>query len=289
MLSRLTKSGVFWMIVSTLAAAVMQLFIRLSGDNVSVFLQIFARNLLGIFVAGCFIRREKLPVLGPLKLQPFLLARSLAGFIGLVTLFYASRLGNLADVTIIQRTSPFFTTLFSVLFLRERTKLPQWLALAAVFTGGLIAANPTFTSSALPMLLAFACALLNGVAYTLLAWFKDKVPAMTVVMHFSVTSVALSLPLVLRDPQPLSARDVVILFLIAASGNLCVVGLTLAYRLSPASEVSIYDQLGIVMSLLLGWIFLNQVPTVNTIVGGCIVVAASTLIFFYNKLRHSAK
>lgn len=287
MFRRLTKSGVFWMILSVVAGSAMQLFIKLSGENVTVFLQIFARNLLGVFVAGAFLLREGVkPLFGEKKYQRFLFARSLAGFLGLVTFFASTRLGNLADVTIVNRTGPFFTTLFSVLFLKERTKLPQWAALAVVFIGGIIAANPTFTTQAFPMLLAFICAVLNGVAYTLLSFFRDKVHPMTVVLHFSATCVALSLPFVLASWKPIPAGDVLILFIIAVLGNLCVVSLTMAYRMAPASEVAIYDQLSIVTSLLLGWIVLNQVPGRNTLAGGAIVITASTLIYFYNRRCH---
>ena len=287
MLRRLTKSGVFWMIVSVVGGSLMQLFIKLSSENVSVFLQIFTRNLLGIATAGVFLAREGVkPVLGPRRYQPFLFARSVTGFLGLVTFFLSTRLGNLADVTIVNRTGPFFTTLFSVLFLRERARLPQWAALAVVFIGGIIAANPTFTSDALPMLLAFTCAVLNGVAYTLLAWFKDKVHAMTVVLHFSLVSAALCLPFVIRSFRPLSGRDVLILLMIAALGNLCVVSITLAYRLTPASEVSIYDQLSIVTAVIVGWLFLGERPGINTLAGGAIVITASALIYFYNRRRH---
>lgn len=39
---------------------------------------------------------------------------------------------------------------------REKTRPPQWLVLAAVFAGCLVAANPAVTLSALPMLRGFA-------------------------------------------------------------------------------------------------------------------------------------
>ncbi len=287
LIRKLTHSGVAWMILYVLTGSLMSLCIKLSGENVTVFLQIFVRNLMGMIIALCILKRDGVkPLYGERKYQKYLFGRSLAGFLGLITYFASTRLGNLADVTIVNRTGPFFTTLFAVIFLKEKTKLPQWVALVIVFIGAVIAANPTFSSDALPMLLAFICAILNGIAYTLLTFFRDKVHPMSVILHFTTVTTVGSLPFVLATWKPIPLRDVIILLVIAAAGNLCVTALTMAYRLAPASEISIYDQLSIVTSLALGWIVLNEVPKINTLVGGAIVMTASILIFFYNRRRH---
>lgn len=283
MLSKMSRSGVFWMVTSALFFSLMQLFVKLSGPDISVYMQVLVRNLLGIFIPAAFLKKEHTSLLGTLRQQPALLMRSLVGFFGLVTFFYATRLGNLADVTIVNRTGPFFTTLFSVLFLREKAGLPQWLALTAVFAGGIIAGNPRFDTSLLPLLLAMASAILNGIAYTLLAYFKDRVHPMTVVLHFSLTSSLLSLPFVAADFHMPTARELGILLCVALTGTAGLISITLAYRCAPASEISIYDQLGIVISILLGWLFLGQVPSGSTLLGGAVVMLASTLISFYNR------
>lgn len=275
------------MIVSVTGFAFMQLFVKLSAEDMSVYLQVMVRNILGIIIAGYFVRKEGLPVFGPVAEQPYLFARSIAGFVGLVTFFYATRLGDIADATIINRTGPFFTTLFSVIFLKEKTRLPQWIALILVFCGGLIAGNPDLDSSMAPMLLALASAVCNGIAYTLLAHFKDKVPAMTVVMHFSVVCVICSLPFVIRDFTMPGPWDILMLVMIALTGCVGLISITIAYRVAPASEISIYDQLGIVMSVLIGWICLGETPSMTTLAGGLIVLTVSSCIFFYNKNKNS--
>lgn len=287
MVSGLKKSAVFWMIVSVMGFSFMQLFVKLSGEDISVYLQVLCRNALGMIIAGYYVRKEGLPVFGPAAEQPYLFARSIAGFLGLVTFFCATRLGDIAEATIINRTGPFFTTLFSVIFLKEKTRLPQWIALMLVFCGGLIAGNPGLSSSMAPMLLALASAVCNGIAYTLLAHFRDKVPAMTVVMHFSVVCVICALPFVIRAFTMPGARDILMLAMIALTGCLGLISITIAYRLAPASEISIYDQLGIVMSVLIGWICLGETPSVSTIAGGLIVLTVSSWIFFYNKNKNT--
>ena len=228
MIQKLRSSGVFWMITSACAFSLMQVFIKLTSASVSVYLQVLFRNVVGILISAIYIKKEQLLWFGSKQEQLFLFGRSIAGFLGLVTFFYASRLGNVADVTIVNRTGPFFTTLFSVIFLKERASKEQWFALSIVFLGGLIAANPSFGSSPVPMLLSLLSAVMNGSAYTLLAHFRDRVPAMTVVMHFSVFSVAASLPFVIYEAYLPTIQDICMLSAIAVTGSLGLISIMIS-------------------------------------------------------------
>lgn len=265
----------------------MQLFVSLTSSEISVYEQVMFRNLVGIFFAGYFIRKQKLSWFGTKKQQPFLFGRSCAGFLGLIFFFYATRHTHIADATILNRTGPFFTSLFSALFLKEHILPAQWIALCFVFGGGVLASGPTFDSAPFPLLLALLSAIMNAVAYTLLAYFRGKVHSMTVIMHFSVFSTIASIPFLIHDISIPSLRDFFMLVMIAVLGSLGQICITTAYRKAPASEISIYDQLSVIASILLGWMFLNQVPTMHTILGGAIVIFASLWIYSYNK-RHKS-
>ena len=287
MIKKLKNSGVFWLLVSGFAFSLMQVFIKLTSEAVTVFMQVMFRNMVGVAIAAVILKKENNSWFGTKEQQPALFGRSIAGFLGLIFYFLASRMASsIADATIVNRTGPFFTTLFSVLFLKEKTTPVQWVALVVVFLGGVVAANPTFDSAAIPMLFAFGSAVANGVAYTMLAYFRGKVPTMTVVMHFSVFSVLAALPFVIADFAMPTAMDFVMLVMIALLGSLGQISITVAYRLAPASEISIFDQLSVVMSVVFGWMFLGQTPGLHTLLGGTIVIVASVWIFYYNKNRH---
>ena len=136
MIRKLLRSGVFWMILSVVSGSVAQLFIKLSGSEVSTFLQIFFRFLIGGAVALFILLRQGVrPLLGEKPYRKYLLGRSVTGFLSLITYYLATRLGSMADVTIVNRAGPFFTSVFAVVFLKEKTKLPQWIALVIVFIG----------------------------------------------------------------------------------------------------------------------------------------------------------
>lgn len=253
------------MLISVILFSLMQLFVSMTGQNVSVFQQIFFRNLLGMIICAYFIHKEKISYFGTRQTQPFLLARSFGGFLGLLLSFYAMRHALLSDATIVTRTGPFFTTLFSVLFLKEKLTKIQIPVLCMIFLGGWLAANPSFDSSFLPLGCALLSAVCNGICYPLLRYFYNKEHAMTVIMHFSTFCTLSSLPFMLYHFTPATGIDIIYLILIALTGAFGQIFLTYAYRLGPASEIAIYDQFTVVLSIIFGFFFLGQIPSVRTI------------------------
>ena len=276
------SKAVFYMMLSVASLSLMQFFINLSGEHGDVFLQVFSRNFLGMILCIYFIRKEKVSYFGDLKSQPYLLARSLAGFLGLLFTFYAMKHAYLADASIVLRTGPFFTTLVSVIFLKEKLNKVQVPVLIVIFVGGWIAANPRFDSSFIPLGCALLAAVCQGICYPLLRYFREHEHGMTVIMHFSTFCCLGCLPFMAKGILIPQGIHVLYLLLIAITGAMGQIFLTYAYRIGPASEIAIYDQFSVVFALVLGALFLNQIPTMRTMVGGILIVGASLVSYFFS-------
>ena len=279
------SKAVFYMMLSVASLSLMQFFINISGEDGDVFLQVFSRNFLGMILCIYFIRKEKVSYFGDLKSQPYLLARSLAGFLGLLFTFYAMKHAYLADASIVLRTGPFFTTLVSVIFLGERLNKIQVPILIVIFIGGWLAANPSFDSSFIPLGCALLAAVCQGICYPLLRYFREHEHGMTVIMHFSTFCCIGCLPFMIKGMVLPQGMDILYLVMIAITGALGQIFLTYAYRLGPASEIAIYDQFSVVFALVLGGMFLNQIPSIRTVVGGVLIVGASIVSYIYN-MKH---
>ena len=276
------SKAVFYMMLSVASLSLMQFFINLSGEYGDVFLQVFSRNFLGVILCIYFIRKEKVSYFGDLKSQPYLLARSLAGFLGLLFTFYAMKHAYLADASIVLRTGPFFTTLVSVIFLKEKLNKFQIPVLIVIFAGGWLAANPRFDSSFIPLGCALLAAVCQGICYPLLRYFREHEHGMTVIMHFSTFCCLGCLPFMAKGVLMPEGIHILYLILIAITGALGQIFLTYAYRIGPASEIAIYDQFSVVFALVLGALFLNQIPTMRTMVGGILIVGASLVSYFFS-------
>lgn len=282
-MSNITKqTGIFLMILSALVFSIMQVLINITGERIPLMEQVFSRNIVSMAVCFIIIKKNHLSMFGEKKYQPLLFMRSAFGLLGLVSLFYAASRAAQADVTILSKLSPFLITILAYLFLKEQIAKIQIPALLIAFAGALLVANPAFQSNLFPLFVAFLCSLFSSVSYTLLAYFKEKVDGMTVIMHFSTFCVAASLPFFLIDFTVPTLTDFFLLLIIGICGAVGQIALTYAYRMAPASEVSIYSYSGIVFSAILGYLVLGESLPVSTLMGGALVVLASFLTYRYS-------
>mgnify|MGYP000981599326 CR=1 FL=1 len=283
MVDKTNKMGIFLMTLSALFFSIIQVIVNVTGDRIPLMEQVFFRNIVSLAICFVVIKRNRLSMFGEKKYQPLLFVRSGFGLLGLVSLFYAASRAAQADVTILSKLSPFLITIFAYLFLKEQIAKIQVPALFIAFGGAFFVVNPVFQSNPFPLFIAFLCALFSSVSYTLLAYFKDKVDGMTVIMHFSTFCAVVSLPFFISDFTLPSLTDFFLLLLIGICGGCGQISLTYAYRVAPASEVSIYNYSGILFSALLGYLVLGETLSASSLLGGALVILASFLTFRYSK------
>ena len=97
------------MLVSSLSFSIMQVFVKLSSEEVGTFEQTFFRNLVSLIIAAVMVRRENLQVFQEIKRGGWALwGRSFFGFLGIVLFFYAAGHARQADVAMLNRASPVF-------------------------------------------------------------------------------------------------------------------------------------------------------------------------------------
>lgn len=273
------------MLMSTTSFCLMSMVVKLSATTVGTLQQVFFRNLVSLIAVGVVIWKRNLPFLGEKQYQPALFARSFFGFVGVIMLFYATANARQADIAILSRTSPIWTTVFAALILKEKISKVQVPVIALCLAGTVVAMRPSFDSNILPLLLAAATAVSSGLAYTMIAFCKGKVHPLTVIFHFSLFSTVAGFFLMLPTFTMPTFRDVIMLILIgvfAAGGQ---IGLTFAYQKAPASEVSIYDYVGIVVSMLIGYLVFGEPLAASSILGGVLITSSALWSYWYNH-RH---
>lgn len=272
--------GIALALTSTVCFGFMQIFVAMTGREIGVMEQTFFRNLIGMFVVGAILVRRGTPLLGERRYWPLLFARALFGFLGILSLFYAARNAAQADVTIIVQLSMFMITAASVAFLHERMTRMHIPAMILAFAGAFIAANPSFDSSAWPLLAAFGDAVCATITYILLSYFSGRVDPLVVILYFCVFSTALSIPLMWGSFVLPGAWDLFCLLMIGVSAAAAQVTLTYSYRMAPAGELSVYHQLAIPVNAALAWSLLGEVPGPRTLIGGALVLGASFLLLW---------
>lgn len=267
----------------------MALFVRLAGD-IPFVEKAFFRNSVAFIIAMILLLKDaKVKGADAVKIQkafiPFLIFRSISGSVGIFGNFYAVDHLVLSDAAILNKMSPFFAVLFSILLLKEKIRPLPFLAIAGAFAGSLLIVKPSFDFSAmLPALVGFAGGAGAGFAYSCVRKLSlMKCNGKVIVAFFSAFSTLISVPYLVLYWQPLSLKELVLLLctgVCAAGGQF---GITAAYYYAPAREISVYDYSQIIFSAAMGFIFFGMIPDWMSIAGYAVIIAMALVNFLYNR------
>lgn len=276
--------GILYIICSAFFFALMNVFVRMSGDLPSI-QKSFFRNLIAFFIAAAMLVKSHERLSLKKENMIYLLLRSAFGTVGILCNFYAVDHLVLADASMLNKMSPFFAILFSVLILNETVKTRQLLYVAGAFAGALFILKPTVVGMDLKAaLIGLTGGVGAGAAYTfvrLLSRRGEKGPF--IVAFFSGFSCLVTLPYLIFQFHAMSVRQLIFLLLagIAAAGGQFTI--TAAYSYAPAREISVYDYSQILFSAVLGFLLFGQLPDLLSWLGYTIICAMAVLMFLYNQ------
>lgn len=277
--------GIICILVSALCFSGMSSFINLSGD-VPTPQKVFFRNLVALFCAG-FVLIKNHEAFKPAKgCLPFHILRSSAGLLGVFGNFYATtHMAHTADAAILNKMSPFFTLIFSALFLKEKVKPKQAIAILVAFIGAMFVIKPSMSNVELfPSICGFVGGVCAGAAYTCVRYMGNKGEnGRFTVFFFSAFSVIVTSPYLIFDYHPMTSKQLIYLLLVgvcAAGGQFSI---TAAYTFAPSREISVYDYSNVIFTAISGYFFLGgQIPDLYSFVGYFIICAMAVWMFIYN-------
>lgn len=283
------NKGVCCILLSSFSFALMNLFVRLSGDLPSV-QKSFFRNFVAMLFAAFILWKERQPTEIRLDTtsKKYLLLRSLCGTIGILCNFYAVDHLVLADASMLNKMSPFFAVLFGILILGEKINLFQGLSVLVAFIGALFVIKPSGELNTLPALIGLLGGLGAGMAYTYVRALGQRgVKGPFIVFFFSAFSCVVTLPYLLFHYHSMTVQQLGILLLagLAAAGG--QFSITAAYTFAPAREISVYDYSQIIFSALLGYLVFGQVSDAFSWLGYLIITSTAILMFLYNNRLHT--
>lgn len=284
--------GIICILLSALCFSGMSSFINLSGDLPTP-QKVFFRNLVALFIAAFTLLKNHEPFKPVKGCLPYHLIRSAVGLLGVFGNFYATtKMASTADAAILNKMSPFFTLIFSAIFLKEKVKPKQAIAIGIAFVGAMFVIKPTMANvEILPSICGFAGGMAAGAAYTCVRHMGNKGEnGRFTVFFFSLFSVVVTAPFLIFDYHPMTSKQFVYLLLVgvcAAGGQFAI---TAAYTFAPSREISVYDYSNVIFTAISGYFFLGgQVPDLWSFVGYFVICAAAIWMFIYNNREHNLK
>jgi len=207
--------------------------------------------------------------------------RSFFGAIAMASIFTGLRNLQLAEVTALAFSGPLWVVLFSMFFLSEKIRLKRWIAVGLGFIGVVIISKPGFDNLNFfyiyPIIFCIGFA---GVSILIRKLTLAGEPVWLIAFYFSLASGLgglLTIPLGLWKMP--NVYDFVQLILIGLLGGIANLLLTQSYKLAEVTLTTPLKYLSLVIAIIFGFYFFEEIPTIHTLSGAALIVVSSAIIF----------
>jgi drug/metabolite transporter (DMT)-like permease len=271
----------------------------LSGD-VDFIITLFSRFAysLPILFILAFIARKSL--LFQINNWRNIALRSFFGFVTMIMVFSSLQLIPIGLTTALAQSSAIYVTLLSPFVLGEKIGLIRWTAVIAGLIGVFLMINPisiineTSDLSAFGIYLAFGSAVTHAALALILRRIgKTEHPATTALIHNLVTTLVITFTIVFFGTKFYGKTGEYGLEILITPNNLLYTLVSLgiigsfvqylmaqSYKYAEATILVTLRYLAIPLATLFGFIIWDEIPTINQVIGGLVVIGSCLLITY---------
>ena len=297
--------AIFYIIAGMTVFSVQDTLVRILSSEVSILQIMFLRSVIGLAVLLLFLKVVKIPIIFSSQYPLLTVIRAILFMFAF--LFYYIGLAYLpyAVTTALFFTTPFFITILSKIFLKEKVGLIRLLTIIFGFLGVVIIANPTIDSFNIFMIFPILCALGYSASMIIIKMTSDKDSVYSQTFHvylatlifaplvtylggaFNTSSVNNEiLDFVFRSWALNSYIQYILIFIV----GVCVVGGFLlifnAYRVGKPFVIAPFEYTILLWSIFYGWLIWDESVTIRSWVGMAMIVSAGIFLFYREKINN---
>ncbi len=266
--------GAIWIIGAGLFFSVMSALIKVTGARIPVIEILFVRQIVLSIIVWPVIAPDLRGAFttGNFKLH---MLRIVLAMVAMIAGFTSTVHLPLADVTALAFTKSIFVTLFAIILLREKVGLHRWGATLLGFAGVGLMLKPSGDGSLYYGLLAILSAAAAGLIMVIIRKLaqNEKLSTIMAYQSFGVGAVLLVPTIWLWvTPTWFEAGLMLLVGVTSAVGQSMNI---LGYRAGEAAMVAPMDYLRLIYASAIGILIFNDWPTLETLAGAAIIVAAS--------------
>ncbi|HET9533914.1 MAG: DMT family transporter [Mesorhizobium sp.] len=218
------------------------------------------------------------------------IARGVVGVSSMGLGFFALTRLPLPEAITLNYAQPLLVVIFSALFLGETIRIYRWSAVAVGMIGVFIISWPNLTLLTSPagmsnqqtvgVVAALVSAGISAVALLLVRNLVRTEKTATIVLWFSLTASVAGLLTLPFGWHSLTHQQLAFLVAAGFCGGVAQILMTEAYRHAEASTVAPFEYTSMILGIIVGYFAFGDIPTIYTLVGGMIVVAAGMFIIW---------
>ena len=279
------------MLIASGISALSGFFTKIITMEISSLEAVFFRNIIGLIIISISLYKFSVHSKGG---KLFLLfSRGFLGFLGILLYFYSIQNISLGVAVTLNKTSPLFGALFSFLFLSERLKTKQIIAMFVAFIGVIIIFIPSGLDFNLGMIFGFLSGIVAGLAYTSIRQLKEYYNTREIL--FSFTFVGSLFPFILliiseyiQVPDGFefmfstfslpSLHIVSFIVALGFSGTIAQYFMTKAYENTKTGIAGTIGYASIPFSIFLGVLIGDEIPSLLIFCGISLIICGGILL-----------
>jgi drug/metabolite transporter (DMT)-like permease len=277
---RSNLQGALWMLASAVTFSVMTTLIKFLGDDYPAALQTFYRQAAGMVVLLPLIVRHRGAAFATSR-PGIIIFRAGAGTLGMILSFYAFQKMPLADANALSFTRTLWLVPLAALVVKESVGPLRIGAAVVGFAGVLVMIRPGAGGEfavGLPALAMLAASFLFAFTVTGMKVLTRDHSTMVILCWSAVLGLILAIPggvLAWRWPTLPDFALLCAMGVIATVNQACYIK---GMQLGDAAAMAPIDYTRLIFTAVIGFFLFAEVPTVWTLAGAAIVVAATLAI-----------
>ena len=296
--------GIILILIAMMVFSVQDGIMKYIFNFVSLYEVYLIRTLVSFGLILIFLKLKKEKIVFKTQYPLLTFCRVILFFFGFSSFYVSLTVLPLGFATALFFVTPFLITIFAHFFLKEEIGIRRWSAVVVGFIGVYITLNPDFNNFNYLSLLPILCAFCYSLSMIIIKKTseKDSVYTQTFTFYFGAIIFSTIFYFLIGDGQyntsdhPASQfifrewfvdLESSILFM-ATTGLTATVAFLLlftAYSIASPAVVSPFEYSILLWSPLIGWVYFNEIPSSNTVIGILIIVSSGIYIFMREKAQ----
>ena len=189
---------------------------------------------------------------------------------------------TVANTLFIISTETIFLALFGYIFLKEKINLITFISIIMGMSGVLLIIGSSLSIQSSSQFFGNIVAFIMPISFAVLIVIVRKYPKVDMVPSQFIAGVfAALIGYLVADKLSISSHD---LFLGFLAGTFQIgfgfIMITIGSQTTPAAVVGVLMLTEAVLGPLWAWFFINEIPPISVIIGGCIIISAILFEFF---------
>ena len=299
--------GIIFILIAMMVFSVQDGIMKHIYNFVSLYEIYLIRTVVSFVLILLFLIITKKPIVFKSQYPLLTFTRVILFFFGFSSFYVSLTVLPLGTATALFFVTPFLITIFAHFFLKEEIGLRRWSAVVVGFIGVYVTLNPDFSNFNYLSLLPILCALCYSLSMIIIKKTSDKDSVYTQTFTFYIGAIIISIIFyfIIGDGQynvsdhPASQfifrewfvdfnSNILLMTATGVTATLAFLFLFTAYSIASPAVVSPFEYSILFWSPLVGWLYFDEIPSLNTVIGILIIVSSGVYIFMREKAQNQS-